>query len=233
MNTTMKTMTLLLLALAAGCATGSSISDENAERIEQYWRLYKTDDPGWEEAKREWLELGAAEARGLVNLLVQEIQRDAVKTRFGADGKPGPAWIKPAKELASLGAMATPSLLEALRRLKDETVVYPCIMTLAEIAGVEDIEAAFDSGDALYQRRLVRTLHAQDDPKAVKRIVVILNGPYDWQVRATAADVLAGYQGPMESEVIEALQKALDDEDEFVVTMATQALETFKEDTKK
>jgi HEAT repeat protein len=74
----------------------------------------------------------------------------------------------------------------------------------------------------------VRTLHEQDSPEAVRRILVVLNAAGDWQVRATAADVLTGYEGPLAGDVFEALKRALEDEDEFVATKAAQALESLE-----
>lgn len=231
MNTTSKSAWLILTSfalLAMGCASSLDIPPENQERIRSYWTLYLKSDPGWPEARNEWLSMGEDEAQGLVNLLVQEVQRNAIKTVYRPSGLPEPAWKKPVEELITIGNRSVPSLLEALRILKDETTVYPCQFALKEIADLSVITAEFQRGhqnlNIDFQTRLVKVMIMMNTEESVGKVLTVVSGSYDWRVRATAVSELSKYEGPMMGEVKRALERALDDDDAFIVKTAKKAL---------
>jgi HEAT repeat protein len=159
------------------------------------------------------------------------VQRNAVRTRLDAEGKPEPAWRRPVGELEQIGARSIPPLLEALRILRDETTVYPCILALAAIADSSRIEqellAAGGGQEGIrFQARLVKVLGNIQDPAAVNRLMEVLSGTYDWQVRATAAEVLGAYRGALEGQVRVCLETARKDKDLFVASKAEKALKS-------
>ena len=221
-----------LVLLCAGCSSTPRISPENEKIIRNYWGLYFENSPEWEDAKTKWLAMGEAEKKCLVNLLILDIFNRAVRPSLDAAGNPEPGWTRSKNELISLGNLALEPRLNALNRLTDKTVALPYIEALAAIASVSDIEAAFDESSqdrVAYHSRLVKVLIRLDDPRATKQILKVLKESKDWQVRATAATVLMGYQGPQFSEVRNALELALRDEDPFVAEKAKASLNALME----
>jgi hypothetical protein len=216
-----------------GCSTTADIPSENQKAMQEYWTLYIRGSPDWPEARQKWFALGALERKCLVNALIQEMQKKAVKPRMNRDGKPEPGWVRPVEELQSIGEEALYPLLHALERVKDETVVLPCIEALARIATLEDLEEAlaehYDEDFADFQCRLLKVLVRLEDPQALRVILNTLTQPYAWQVRATAADVLKGYEGPLYQEVIRGLKAAEKDKDPFVASKVKEALETLEQ----
>jgi hypothetical protein len=221
-----------IIVLAAfficACAADDDVPKESKPLIKEYWNLYLQNDPGWPEAKEKWIAMGEKEEMVLVNWLIQEIRRNAVKTYYTSSGVPRPGWLRPVQELKSLGDKGIPSLLEALEILRDETTVYPCILALAEMADYTVMADTFDRasrGDHfVYQSRLVKVLARIDDPRAIRKVLAVLNGAYDWRVRATAVDAVEEYEGALSKEVAAALEEAAWDEDTFIATKAKKAL---------
>jgi hypothetical protein len=239
MNLLPKTAGFVVCALIlfyAGCTSTPRISPENEKTIRSYWSLYLKDSPEWEDAKAKWLAMGEPEKKCLVNLLILDVFNMAVRPKPDAAGNPEPGWTRSKNELISLGDLALEPLLDALNRLTDKTVALPYIEALAAIASVSEIEAAFDRSSldrVSYHSRLVKVLIRLDDPRATKQILNVLKGSKDWQVRATAATVLIGYQGPQFSEVRSALELALRDEDPFVAEKAKASLSALMEGQSK
>ena len=216
------------LLLLAGCASAPQLSPERERRIKELWKSYSQGAAAWEKAKEEWLALGELESKYLVNFLILEIRNNVMSPpRRDARGNLVPGWVRPVREIESLGKIAISPLQDTLRRVKDETMIPPCIEAMAGIAEAEDLEPAFrlkgDGELATYQSRLVRVLFLLYDPKALALILDILNGPFDWQVRYTAALVLGKYRGPRMGEVMEALQTAGRDGDPSVAKKAKEA----------
>jgi len=236
----MMRIVLLLIAALGGslilsaCASAPKVSVENHERIRQYWNLYLQGSPDWPEAREKWSAMGQAEEEILILWLIKELQRNAVKVTTSAAGKSEPAWYRPIRELKCLDQKAVaPSLLEALKVLRDETTVYACIQANAALVGTSDLLAAWDQAaeenNISYQSRLLKVLALIDDPKATERIIAALNNSENWQVRATAAGELGAYRGPMLAAVKTALEGALNDQDAFVASKAEEALAALKD----
>ena len=216
--------------LAAACSATPEISDESQARTLEFRKLYFMGSPGWNEAKERWIDLGETERTCLVNFLILDMKKNAIKYRRGPGGEPEPGWKRPVRELVSLGDMTIEPLIDALRVLRDETTVVPCIEALAEVIYLDDAKAALaaarSDGDVTLECRLVRTLLLMDDPGALDEALGILLHPGHWQVRATAADYLARYGGDRIGEVRAALTEVLADDDAFLKKKAAAALET-------
>jgi hypothetical protein len=57
----------------------------------------------------------------------------------------------------------------------------------------------------------------------MQKVLAVLNGAYDWRVRATAVDEVETYEGALAKEVADALKKAAGDEDAFIANKAKKA----------
>lgn len=221
---------LILGILVQGCSSTPKIPIENEKKIKAYWRLYLQESPEWPAARERWLAMGEAERRALVYYLILHIRTQPSSTRLDEGGNPVPVWLRSVRELQFIGPEALKPLLMRLKDSRDETEVYPLIEAAAGIARAEDLEGAFkpesDRKDVVYQCRLVKVLIRAEDPEAVPLILKLLGPQYDWQVRATAADVLRDYDGPMLEAVLEALERVTKDEDEFVASKAKESLDS-------
>jgi len=223
---------LFMLILLTGCVSDHQFSEENQELTKKYRTLYMQGSPEWEDAKKEWLNLGEVESRCLVNFLIIDIKKGAIKFRKDDSGKVEPGWCRPVRELLSLGDLAIEPLLKTLKESRDEIVIDPCVEALANIVYFEDVKTAFFSNSAMenqpYQCRLVKLLFKLEESEALSLILDILNGDYNWQVKATAASILKNYEGVRVEEVIAALNNAMNANDDFIVTKAKKSLLVLK-----
>ncbi len=221
-------MATAALLLNSGCASTPEISRKNEKTIYKYWDLYCTESPEWEAARTAWLNIGPLERKALVELLILDLLNQSGKQRPDAFGNPQPSWKRSAHELRYLGDDAVGPLLDVLKPMNDGPAVPACIEALAGVARIDRIEETFQKtggrDHTRFQSRLVRALMKMDDPRALPLLFEILDGEYDWQVRATAASVLRDYKGPRTGEVLKALRIALGDSDPFIVEKARASL---------
>ena len=228
-NIRLKALVLLLLFYCSGCVTSSDFSAENMELIQSYWALYLKRSPEWPETKKKWRALGQEETRALVTLLVRDAQVKALHPTKDTLGNVEPGWQRAVDELTDLGLEAVQPLIKAIAQLKDETVVPPCLLALSQVATGEDLKTAFltevGEDQVTFRCRLVRTMALRQEETATDFLLAVLQGPYDWQVRATTVDVLGNYEGPLMGRIISALEQARQDADAFVKDKAEQALE--------
>ncbi len=217
-----------LLFLQAGCSSTPRIPPGEAKLLLNRWELYRKHSPDWPDAKAEWVALGENERMCLIDLLLLDIKANAARPRMDSFGNPEPGWIRPAEELKSLGRIVVPPMLQRIKKMKDETVVIPYTEVLAHTAVFEDLNGFFENegpGEhVLCQRRVVRVLSKMDDPRSLDLIMMILHGAYEWEVRASAADVLGSYRGPRRTDVVQALKIACDDKDVSVAYIAKKSL---------
>lgn len=223
---------LVLMILQTGCSSTPEISEQSQKKTLEFRNLYLKRSPDWEAAKEEWLNMGEVERKCLVNFLILHMVKTAGRTELDQNKKPIPAWRRPQLEIQSLGEIAINPLLDKLKRLKDGPAADACIEALSDIAYYKDINEAFISDSAKdnipFQRRLVKVLFKLEEDEALSLMLEIVNGPWDWQVKATAVKLLKFYTGDRTKEVIGALTLASEDKDEFIAKNAKDALGALK-----
>lgn len=235
----LRTIGLVVLGTVAvlgpmGCRSTPAIPPENARRIRQYWTLYLQGSPQWEEARAEWVAMGAAEKQALVDLLILDVKQRAGRTELDPLGHPRPAWLRPVGELERLGDAAREPLLGALRRVRDETTVPAYAEALAGVAGLEELRPFFEErggGETgRFQSRLVLAVAGLDDPRALDLLLSVLqNGSYDWTVRARAAEMLGRVGKGAGERVVSVLEAVLAEErDDFVAGKIRAALDALR-----
>jgi len=219
---------VFLLALPTACSSGDALSDSRERELEQYWELYQADDPSWDDVRDRWYAYGGTERRTLVDSLIREmlVRADqAVRTERGLE----PAWRRSQTELLELGPAETvPLLIVALRTYRDPASVEVVADTLVQFGALDAVLEALSEQRPGDSSRFVvhgcRVLVQIGGPRALDRVGRELASNPDWQVRATAAEMLGSARQSDRGRATQVLIKGLRDEDPFVVKQSLRSL---------
>ncbi len=229
-----KHLALLFLAgigLLSGCLS-PSFSEETLQFMESSWALYLKDDPGWLEARDQWIALGKAEQLVLMDQLFSHVVHTSPKMRPTPEGALEPAWLKPGREMVRMKEVCGPYLIDAMSLLEvvNENLEEACTSMLAEVADFDMVNNAMadDRGNPYYKARLVAVMARLDDPRAHAAVIDVLLGPSTWQARATAAEVLRNCPRDSRPAAVEALEKTVNDPDATVAANARNSLERLR-----
>ncbi|MBK6941060.1 MAG: HEAT repeat domain-containing protein [Planctomycetes bacterium] len=217
------------IVLLCGCATDrGQLTDERKAQLEHWWKLYQSSDPGWQNARQAWFELGGEARETLVLSLLKNMVQLAPRQTLTARGNTEASWRRPQRELLELdGEVVVPALLTALRVSKDPPSQTAIVDTLGRSGSVDAMTEALDAPEAgdspQFQPALLKALMTAGGDKAVDRVGVALLRHDDWRVRAGAAEALGQARNADRSKAAVLLKPGLEDSDAFVRKRAIEA----------
>lgn len=212
---------LILLVLAAGCATGKPperlpVTAAEKEIMAEYWGLYLKRDAEWPAARRKWLAMSEAAQNTLVENMIRNMSNTFNRNRFEEANRA-------AAEIILLDRRSLEYLVfivgDQRNSLGLRDMAVGCLVHIGS-PSVPGLIQSLESPRYQARRLSARALGRIGDKRAVAPLARLLRDDDNFVVRTEAASALRPFKG---DEVSRALSAAVRTEEEPTVVEAAAA----------